>query len=220
MTTVQNFRIQMTGRTPGKHFSRSARSQGQIPAVVYGPKTKPLNVQLRLNDAIRYSKHGFENTIFTIESEDKALNGMRIMRKDLDIHPVSRMPIHMDFFAPDMTKSVRVEVEVRFTGKAIGTTEGGIVNIARREIEVECLPSEIPESFDLDITNLGLNESLHVSDLVIGDKFKLITSPTETLVTCSVVEEVKETPVAAAAEAAPAAGAAPAAAPAAGETKK
>src|SRR5689334_12626900 len=106
----QNLTIEVKSRTAGKHFSRTSRSGGEIPAVVYGPKIKPLNFTLTEKDATKYIKRGFENTIFTLKSDNKDLNGLKVLRKDIDRHPVSRRPIHLDFIAPDMTKTVRVKV--------------------------------------------------------------------------------------------------------------
>lgn len=218
----QNLTIEVNARQAGKHHSRGLRLKKNIPAVVYGPKTKPLNFTLPELDAVRYSKRGFENTIFTLKSTDKALDGIKVLRKAMAIHPLSRRPIHLDFYALDMSKTVRVNVELRFAGKALGIGDGGIVNTVRRDVEVEVLPTAIPDFFEVDITGLGLNESMHVSDVNIPEGVKLITSPQETIATCSIVEEIVAAPTAAAAAdaapgAAPAAGAAaPGAAPAAG----
>ncbi|MGE0764637.1 MAG: 50S ribosomal protein L25 [Bdellovibrionales bacterium] len=207
----QNLTIEVKPRTSGKHFSRSARKEQQIPAVVYGPKTKPLNLSLFELDAVRYSKRGFENTIFTFKSEDKALNGIKVLRKALTIHPLSRKPVHLDFYALDMAKNVRVNVELRFTGKALGVGEGGVFNAIRRDVEVECLPTAIPEFFEVNVSGMGLNESMHVSDVTFPEGVKLITSPQETIANCAIVEEIVAAAPVAAADAAAAPGAAPAA---------
>ncbi len=223
----QTLNLEANSRDAGKHFARSLRKTKLIPAVVYGPKTKPVNLCISENDAVKYAKHGFENSIFTLTSKDSTLNGLKVLRKSIDIHPVSRRPVHMDFFAPDMTQTVRVNVEIRLSGKAIGTTEGGLVSQVRRDVEIECLPLEIPEFFELDISDLALNASMHISDLKIPEGSKLITNSGETVATCAIVaEEVFAAPAAAtpaegdAAAAAAAPGAAPAApgaaAPAAG----
>lgn len=172
-----------------------------------------------MNDAVKYSRLAFENSIFTLESSDPSINGLKVLKKSIDIHPVSRRPIHMDFFAPDMTQAVRVNVEVRITGKAKGTGEGGLVSMVRRDVEIECLPLEIPAFFELDVTELDLNDSMHVSDIKFPENVKVITSLEETIVSCAEVkeEEIVAAPAAdaAAAAGAPAAGAA-GAAPAAG----
>lgn len=219
MSNNQTLTVSAIPREPGKSTARGLRTTRAVPAVVYGPKTKPLTISIPENDAVKYSSRGFENRVITFESTDNTINGLKVLRKSHDIHPVTRRPIHMDFFAPDMTQKVRVNVEVRITGKAAGTADGGLVTIVRREVEVECLPLEIPEFFNLDVTDLGLNQSKHVSDIAFPEGVRVITSSDETIVTCAEVkEETVAAPEAAAAEgaaAAPAAGAA-AAAPAAG----
>lgn len=215
MSANKNLTIAAQPRTPGKATSRGLRDGRNVPAVVYGPKTKNFSFSIPEIDAVRYTRHGFENTIFTLTSDDKDLNGMKVLTKTYDVHPVSRRPIHLDFFAPDMTQTVRVSVEVRLTGKAAGLADGGLVSQVKRDVEIECLPLEIPEFFELDISPLELNASMHVSDIQFPKGVKLIDSEDETLVTCAVVEETAATvPSPTDAAAAPAAGAA--ATPAAG----
>ncbi len=227
MASTQEIKIKANTRVAGKGVARGLRKGRYVPAIVYGPKTKPLTISIPETDAVKYAKTGFENSIFTFESTDGELNGMRVLRKSMDIHPVSRRPVHMDFFAPDMTQKVRVNVEVRITGKARGTADGGLVTVVRREVEIECLPLEIPPFFELDVTDLGLNDSMHVSDIKFPENLKVVTSMDETIVTCAEVkeEEIAPTSEAAAtpeagAAAAPAAGAAPAADAGAAEKKK
>jgi large subunit ribosomal protein L25 len=215
MASNQTLKLNADTRNPGKSESRELRRGWYVPAIVYGPKIKPMNLSIHVNDAIKYGRVAFENSIFTLESKDASLNGVKVLRKSLVVHPVTRRPIHMDFFAPDMTKTVRVDVEVRITGKAAGTAEGGLVSFVRRNVEVECLPLEIPEFFELDVTPMGLNESMHVSDIKFPESLKIITSMDETIVTCAEVKEEVAAPVVAAADAAAVPGA-PGAAPAAG----
>lgn len=226
---TQELKINADSRQAGKGVARGLRKGRFVPAIVYGPKTKPLSISIHENDAVKYARTSFENSIFTFESKDSTLNGLKVLRKTMDIHPVSRRPVHIDFFAPDMTQKVRVNVEVKLIGKARGIGEGGLVTMVRRDVEVECLPLEIPSHFDLDISDLDINSSMHVSDIKFPENLKVISSMDETIVSCAEVkEEVIAAPVvdplapaadgaAAAPGAAPAAGAAPAgAAPKAG----
>ncbi len=209
----QTITIEVFPRTGKKGLSKM-RLGGHVPAVVYGPKVKNGTFSIAINDAVKYSRRGYENAIFTLKSMDKALDGIKVLSKSVDIHPVSRRPIHLDFFAPDMTKAVRVKVELKFEGKPLGLADGGIFNAVRRDIEVECLPTEIPESITVDVSGIGIDESMHVSDIKIPDGVKLITAIDETIATVAVVAEEVAAPVAAAAD--PAAAAAAGAAPAAG----
>ena len=115
-------------RKTGKHNSRALRSSKMIPAVIYGPKNENLNISIDEVSAVKYfSDSQYDNIIFTIESEDKEINSIQILKKDFARHPVSRRPVHIDFYAPDMTKTVKVNVELRFVGKSVGVTEGGLL---------------------------------------------------------------------------------------------
>ena len=223
MSKTQDIVIEVKSRKPGRGTNRGLRKDREIPAVIYGPKTENFNLSLHENDAVKYSRREFENMIITFKSDNKDLNGLRVLKKETRVHPVSRKPIHLDFYAPDMTQTVRVEVELKFEGTPIGEKEeGGVFNIVRREIEIECLPADIPESFTVDVSAMAVGDVLHVSKVNIGDN-KLITS--DELTICAVAQGKSEEEEPVAAEAAPAAegeAAAPAegdAAPAAEEKK-
>lgn len=215
----ERIEIPVSARTTGKHHSRQSRLAGKIPAVVYGPKTEPINVLADELMVRKYQGRRFESTIFTLKSDEKGLGGVAVILRDVQVHPVSRRPVHVDFYAPDMTKPVRVNVEIRLEGKAIGTAEGGLLEHLLRDVEVEVLPLDIPEFISLDVTSMGLGEALHVSDLKAPNGVKVISLPTLTIATVAVMkEEAAAAPTAAAA--APAAGAAAGkAAPAAAAAK-
>lgn len=210
--------IPVTTRTAGKHHSRGSRIAGQIPAVVYGPKTEPVNV---LTDEIlirKYQGSKFESTIFNLKSDDAKLNKVSVILRSVQVHPVTRRPVHIDFYAPDMSKPVRVNVGLRLDGKPIGLSEGGVLEHIVRDVEIEVLPNDIPEFLTVDVSAMGLGDAMHVSDLVVAKGIKVLALPTMTIATVSVPKEEVAAPVAAAtpdaaAGAAPAAGAA---APAAG----
>lgn len=211
----QNIELEVAPRTVGKHFSRALRNQSRVPAVVYGTKIQPASVEaeLRLVERVRkLTLH--ENPIFKLKSNDTKLNGVNVMVKAIDIHPLTRRPIHMDLYALDMTQSVRVRIQLKFEGKPIGLADGGSFQIVNRDIEVECLPTQIPESLTIDVSNLGVNDSVHVYDLQMPEGVKAISNKDLTLATVAIIAE-EEIPVAAAA-AAPAEGAAAAGAAAPG----
>ena len=170
------------------------RRQNKIPAIVYGPAQKPLSLFFDSRLAEKYGQKEYENKIFTFKSEHPDLNGLKVIRKDISYHKVTRKPQHIDFLSLDMDKKVRVHIEVHFTGKAKGVREsGGVFNIIRRNVEVECLPANIPESFVIDISSLEINQNFHVSDLTIPENIKLITSTKSSLCTVSEMAEEEET---------------------------
>ncbi len=202
-------------RTTGKHNSRALRNDRKIPAIVYGTGENS-NVYVYEGDIVRYNTRNFENALFNLKSSDKGANGKVVLMKDVDVHPLSRRPQHVDFYALDLSKTVRVFVELKLEGKPIGLAEGGQLNIVNRQIEVECLPTEIPENVTTDISHLGVGDAMHVSDLQVPANVKVISSPELTVAVVNLFVEEAATPAAVdpAAAAAPAAGAA--AAPAAG----
>lgn len=190
MASRETIEIEIETRTPSKSLNKKLRSAARIPAVVYGPKVGNTVFSVRELDAIRYSTRKFENVLFRLKSQDKALNGLQVLRKDTTFHKVNRRPLHLDFYAIDMTKTVRLSVEIRYEGKADGVKEGGVFNAIRRDVEIECLPTDIPEFFAIDVTAMKLNDSFHVSDLKISEAYKLITQSTETI--CTVAQPKEE----------------------------
>ena len=191
MTSVNELNLDVEVRSPMKNSARKLKRLGQTPAVVYGLKTENLYLSIKTNTAVKYSSSQFDNKIFTLQSKDKKIQGLKVLKKDVAFHRVSRQPLHIDFLALDMSKKVRVTVEVKFLGKAKGVKEsGGVFNALKRHIEVECLPHEIPGSFEINIADLDLNESYHVSDIKIPSNIKLVTRPEEAL--CAVSEAQEE----------------------------
>lgn len=193
-------------REIGKHNSRQLRSNRKVPAVIYGA-IDPQNVFVNEGDVVRYNTRAYENALFNLKSSNGKANGKVVLMKTVDVHPVTRRPQHVDFFALDLTKAVRVNVEVRLEGKPVGLSEGGLLNVVLRSVEVECLPTEIPEFIVADVSNLAVGDALHVSDLTVSGSSKMITGADQTIAVVSAQEEEKA--------AAPAAAAPAAAAPAA-----
>ncbi len=210
-------------REAGKGNSRKLRSEKKIPAVIYGA-IENTNVFVNQNDVLRYNVRAYENALFNLKSSTSQANDKVVLMKNVDVHPLTRQPLHVDFFALDMNKTVRVNVEIKLEGKPAGLAEGGLLNVVNRQIEVEVLPSDIPESFTADISHLGVGDALHVSDLQIPENIRVISALELTIAVVNVQEEEaaapEAAPVAAAAAAAPAAGTAATAAPAAGAAKK
>ena len=216
----QRIELNVENRQAGRANSRGLRNSKMVPGIVYG-SIENANISVHVNDILKYNTRAYENALLNFKSADSKLNGKVALIKSVQVNPLTRTPEHVDFYALDLNKPVRVSVEVRVEGKAIGLSEGGLLNIVSRQVEVECLPTAIPEFLTLDVSNLGIGESLHASELAIPAGVKLISRPETTI--AAVVdqeEEVAATPVAAAAPAAaaPAAGA-KAATPAAGAAK-
>ena len=219
----------------GKGPARRLRQKGLIPAVVYGHKREPSHVAVDPGTLLKAieTPHKF-NTLLTLRSDG---GDKYVLFKDYEVDPVTRKLLHADFLEVSLDEPVRVDVPVVTVGKAQGTTEGGILTLAAYTIAVEALANKIPVRIEVDVTDLKIGRSLHVSELKApeGCKFKYTTDYVVVFVAVPEKEEVVAAvaavvPGAAPAEgaAAPAAGAAPgapgtapaaAAAPAKGEAK-
>ena len=214
---MKRFDLTVEPRNAGRHHSRGSRLQSKIPAVIYGSVDNH-NVSIDENTLVKFNTRAYENALFNLKSSESKLNGTVVLMKDVQVHPVTRKPVHADLFALDLKKPVRVSVEIRFDGKPIGIADGGLLNVVNRQIEIECLPTEIPEGFTIDISDLGVGDSKHVYDLKLPASIKLLSNPDLTLAVVNLFEEeVVAAPTADAAAATPAAGAA---APAAGADAK
>jgi large subunit ribosomal protein L25 len=187
----------------GKNEARRARAGGKIPAVVYGAKkpTVPISVDHKaLTDAFRAGAG--ENAIFLLKlaGTDQARHAMI---KALQQDPVSRKPLHIDFLRIEMTSKIRVRVSIEVVGVAAGVkTEGGILDFVTREIEVECLPGNIPKRMPVDVTALLIGDAFRVSNLVAPEGVTVVDDPEKVIVHVTHPTAEKE-PAAAAAEAAP-----------------
>jgi large subunit ribosomal protein L25 len=205
----------------GKGASRRLRRAGMVPAVVYGAGQAAENIQF---DHLRLSLAA-KNDWFSSAILDLLVDGNRqkVLLRDLQKHPVKPQLLHLDFLRIDETKPVRVYVTIRFLNKEkspAAKTSGVVISHTITEVEVSCLPKDLPEHIDLDLGELALGDVLHLSDLKLPagveiPELKLGKEYDHTIVSAQAVrEEAEEVPVeAAAAEGAPAAGAA---APAAG----
>src|SRR6516225_4409871 len=190
----------------GKNEARRLRAGGRIPGVLYGAKksTVAVTVDPKQITRILHSESG-HNTIFDIQVGDEKA---KVMIVDWQHDPMHGKLLHIDLKRIAMDQLIRVKVPIYLTGEAEGVkTQGGILDQVLREVEIECLPGDIPSHIDADITHLVFGTVLRVSDLLPGGKLKFITDQTQTVAhITSVKEEVAPTPeaVAEAAAAAPA----------------
>ena len=145
----------------GKGPARRLRAQGKIPAVVYGGETGPAHVAVdpaALLKAIE-TPHRF-NTILTLKMDGAEKH---VLFKEYEVDPVSRELLHADFLEVKMDKPVKVRVPVVTTGTAAGQVDGGILSLAAHDILVEALPGKIPVKIEVDVTELKIGRSLHIS---------------------------------------------------------
>jgi large subunit ribosomal protein L25 len=185
-----------------KNHARRVRSEGKIPAVVYGAGKGALSVTVDPRHVLRILRSDSgHNTIF-----DLALDGERTkaMIVDWQYEPMKGHLLHIDLKRIAMDKALRVNVPIILQGVPVGVkNEGGILEQMLREVEIECLPGDIPSHIDVDVTELTFGKVLRVSDLPHNPKLKFLSDANQPVAhVTSVKEEVAPTPEAAAAEAA------------------
>jgi large subunit ribosomal protein L25 len=156
-----------TGNGP----ARALRSEGKMPAVIYGPDTEPILLALNISDLEQCLKNrNLNQLLFNLAIEDGKTKPRSVMIKELQIHPVTRNYLHVDFYEIDMNRKIKVPVQVVTKGKSKGVELGGVLQIIRREIDVLCFPRQIPEAIEIDITDLDTGDSVHVDDIPLeGD---------------------------------------------------
>lgn len=179
-----------------KGTNQRIRAEKKIPAVLYGPHMKsPVHLSVASADLSKAMSGGV-NPLFTLKAEGEAsLNGKMAMVRDQQFHPVSSHRLHVDFYEVRMDQEIRVNVRVVLTGKAAGTVEGGILQQVRREIEVHCLPADIPEKIEVDITALNVGDSLHVSDVKLPKGVSVDTTVDRTVAAVVPPEKEEVAPV-------------------------
>jgi large subunit ribosomal protein L25 len=191
----------------GKNVNRRLRTRGLIPGVLYGSKKEatPVAVSPKEIGSILRSATG-ENTLFDL---DLAGSRRKVILKEFQLEPIKGRLLHADFYEVALDKAIEVKVHIELQGLPVGVkVQGGVLDIVTRELEIECLPTDIPEKIVVDVSGLELGKLIRVGELKTPDKVKVLTDPG--LVVAHVVTPRAEEVAATAAEAAPVEGEAPA----------
>ncbi|MBI2360280.1 MAG: 50S ribosomal protein L25 [Deltaproteobacteria bacterium] len=210
---METIEIHMEPReADGKQKAKRLRREGKLPGIFYGPKAQSISLQFDMKEfATRVG--GLEGShLIRIKSASPLLADKVALLKEMQFHPVTGGVIHADFYEVDLTEKIQVKVPLHFVGKAAGVVRGGILQPVVREIEAECLPMDIPEFINVEVSSLDIGDALHVTDLVIPAGVVPIYETTFTVVTVvpPTVEEAPAAPAPVAAEVAEGAEAAPA----------
>jgi large subunit ribosomal protein L25 len=183
--------IEAQVRTPGgKNANRRLRKAGKIPAVLYGSGRQPVAIAVDPN-AVRVILHSEtgRNTIFAVSLDGAVQNNAMV--KDYQLDPVHGNLIHADFFQVAMDRLLELTVNVEIVGEAEGVKlGGGIMDVVTRSIQVECLPSDIPESIQVDVSHLKINDYIRVKNLQVDPKVRILTDPEVVVVT--IIPPIKE----------------------------
>ena len=182
--------------TKGNGPARALRRDGKIPAVLYGRGVPPVLLSVENNDlelALKKNKAG--QIFFNLVIRNGSTFTKTAMIKELQKNVISKNFLHVDFFEISMDRKIRVKVPVKTTGKSKGVELGGTLQIVRREIEMMCLPVEIPEAIVIDIADLDIGDSIHVEDIPLTGNIETLADVNFTVITIlspKTEEEVEE----------------------------
>lgn len=172
----------------GKGAARKLRAAGKIPAVVYGKDLEPTPVIVdpkELEQVI--SGEGGMNTLITLKG-GTTLEDRVVVLKEADVHPIRRTMVCADFHAINLTEKSLFMVPINIVGTAIGQKEGGTLQLVRNELEVSCLPTQVPQSIDIDVTELAIGDTLHIQEVTAPEGVELVHDVNFTVLTLSVVK--------------------------------
>ena len=193
---MERFQLEAEAREKtGKSIARKLRREGKIPGVVYGRERNP---QALIVDPLKLKGKLDANAIVDLTIKDDGEKSTEtVMIKDYQKHVIKNELLHVDFHHISMDETITVTIPIETVGKAYGVQEGGVLQQLMREVEIECLPTDIPDKFELDITELDVGDSLQVSDLEVGDEIDLVSALDDVIVTVvtpseEITEEVEE----------------------------
>lgn len=192
--------------THGKEFAQRLRREKKIPAVLYGHKTEPVSLMLSPDELRKALDNPYKrNTVFELEVNGEKHN---CLLRELQTHPVSERPLHVDFYAVSNEQTLEFNVPLRLTGRPVGVQKGGQLLTPRRALKVACTITQIPQVLELEIGTLDINQHFTVTDLPLTEGVKVLERPALVLASVVSAVEEEEAPAEGAAAAAPAAAAA------------
>lgn len=152
----------------GKEYAKKLRRNGFVPAVLYGPETKTLALEVETKSFLSLLRGGLgENVIVTLLLDDKKDSQRKVLVREVQRDPVTGAILHLDFHQISLTKKLTIQVPIHLVGTPVGVDDGGILQHALRDLEIECLPTAIPEKIQVDVSHLKIGDSVHVGDIKV-----------------------------------------------------
>jgi large subunit ribosomal protein L25 len=190
MAQREEITVRATAREDtGKNASRRLRRQGLVPLTIYGGEGETISVAAPLKDlaAVLRAETG-QNTVFTLDAE--GIGASEVLFQDRQIDPITNRLIHGDLKRLVRGQKIEITVPLHLTGEAIGVREeGGVLEQIVREIEIRVRPRDIPDAIDIDVSNLGVHDVLHVSDIPANEAMEILTSPDTVIATVGIITE-------------------------------
>lgn len=167
----------------GTGGSKEVRKEGKIPAILYGKKTEPVALAVdpkELKEALK-TESGI-NTLLELNYTDDGNDYKKVsMLREIQIDPITSDPIHLDFQILDLEHTIEVEIPIELTGRPVGVREGGVLMERIRDLAISCLPSDIPSSISVDVSELQIGDSVHVGDLTLDEKITVLREDEEVI---------------------------------------
>lgn len=160
--------------TAGTGSAKAIRRNGNVPAVVYGGSTEPQLIELNTNEVVkRLANEAVYSHILKLSVDGKVENAVL---KDMQRHPAKNSIIHMDFMRVSMDEKIKVHVPLHFINEdtSIGVKAGGVVTHSMIEVEISCLPGQLPEYIEVDLANIDIGGSVHLTDVVVADGIEIL----------------------------------------------
>jgi large subunit ribosomal protein L25 len=169
----------------GKGASRRLRSAGRLPGIFYGPDTDPIMLSVDSSQLKKMLKgRSAESIIFDLRIDSNgASQSKKVMIKEIQRDPVTRDYLHVDFYEISMGKEIEANIPIQLINIPVGVTKGGLVEHTRRELTVSCLPRDLVETIDVDVSGLDIGDALHIRDIVLPPGVKSIEDEDLTIAT-------------------------------------
>ncbi len=168
----------------GSSNARRMRRAGSLPGVIYGDDKEAVSVELNTHDFEQILHHHSSESLM-IEIELEGEGDMSVLIKDVQHHPVSGDPLHIDLLRVAVDKVIHVDIQVELVGEAAGAKAGGSVDHVMHSIGVECLPGDLVDTIEVDVSALEIGQALHVSDITFSDTFKVLVDGSAIVATVS-----------------------------------
>lgn len=175
----------------GKGVARKLRKKGYIPAVIYGGDLGNRPLAVKASSVQKYLR-GIVSEAHIWQLDIEGIGVKDVIVKDIQKHPVTGEILHIDFYELVATRTIYISVPIKVVGEAVGVKKGGTLEIIRSEIEIECLPRDIIEEIEVDVSTLDIGDTLFVRDLKVPAGIKITVDPDEPVVTVVGVEEETE----------------------------
>jgi len=183
---AEQIKLSATSRTEkGKGVAKRLRREGKLPAVVYGHKTAPIALTIDSKQLLKLIVEGkSEHKLFSLSIEGNGTPLEKtVMIKELQIDPLKRNFLHVDFFEVAMDEEITLSLVIKLVGEAPGVEMGGVLQQVRREIEIRCLPSQIPDTVEVDVSTLNIGDSVHLNDIQLPEGVKVLDDADLTIAT-------------------------------------